>query len=179
MKRQISVAGLIMLIGGAITILFSFFEFIGADNGGGSGESAWGSMLFPIATIPAVLGLAMAAAIIVELAGALPAEGLLTFNWRQILFTWGVTAAAIMLGYLILDKGSGELKFGGIMMLLGSIAMAVGATLHLLGKGAETIKLPEFGGSSSDTSASAPPPPPPPSSGDVPPPPPPPPPPPA
>ena len=157
MKRQISVANLVMLIGGVVTVLFSFFDFLDG------GDSSWGSGYFPLATIPAILGLAMAAVCIMELLGTkLPAE-VLTFNWRQIKFTWGVTAVAIMLSWLILDKHGTSLAIGAIMMLLGSIAMAAGATMAILGKGTEMVNLgggtttPEPG-----TTPSTPPPPPPP-----------------
>src|SRR4051794_26152109 len=160
MKRQISVANLVMLIGGVITVVFSFFDFEGYSS---FSESAWGSGFFPLATIPAILGLAMTVVCIMELVGTkLPAE-VLTFNWRQIKFTWGVTAFAIMLAYLIVDKGPASLKFGGILMLLGTIAMAAGSTMAILGKGTELVNL--GGGSTTPepgAAPSAPPPPPPP-----------------
>ncbi len=163
MKKQISVANLVMLIGGAITFLFSFFDFIGS---GSFGQSAWGSGLFPLATIPAILGVAMVVVCVLEQVGTKLPEHVLTFNWKQILFTWGVTAFTIMLAYLILDKSSLSLKFGGIVMLLGSIAMVVGATLSLVGKGSNMLAMPG-GGSGTPTPpppppATPPPPPPPP-----------------
>jgi len=175
MKKQISVANLVMLIGGAITFLFSFFDFIGS---GDVGTSAWGSGLFPLATIPAVLGGAMVVICVLEQVGTKLPDEILTFNWRQILVTWGVTSLAIMVAYLILDKNPLSFKFGGILMLLGSIAMAVGSILAVLGKGTNMLSLP--GGSSgtsgttmSGTTPAPPPPPPPPSSTPPPPPPPP------
>ncbi|MGE0306135.1 MAG: hypothetical protein AB7N61_00625 [Acidimicrobiia bacterium] len=159
MKKQISVANLVMLAGGAVTFLFSWFTFIGF---GDFGESAWGSGNFPLATIPAILGLAMIVVGILDLIGKdLPGE-VLTFNWKQIKFTWGVVATTIMIAFLILDKGSGSLKFGGIMMLLGSIAMAAGATMGILGKGTDLVNIPDIGSNSPKPSGGTPPPPPPP-----------------
>jgi hypothetical protein len=166
MKRQISVANLVMLIGGVVTLLFSFLKFIGAD---GFGNSAWGSGNFPLATIPAILGLAMIVVCVLELVGTKLPGDVLTFNWRQIQFTWGATAFAIMLAYLVLDKGGASLKIGGIFMLIGTIAMAAGATMAILGKGTDLVNLPEFGSNNpgstgGSTPPSAPPPPPPPPS---------------
>jgi hypothetical protein len=160
MGKKVTVANLIFTVGGLVTILFSFFKFIGF---GDFGNSAWGEGNFPLATIPAVLGLAALVIGILDILGTvkLPAQ-VLTFNWNQIKFTWGVVAAVIMLAFLIVDKGSGSLKFGGIMMLLGSLAMAVGATMNLLGLGANTVNLPNVGTQpgAGGTPPSAPPPPP-------------------
>lgn len=143
MGKKVTVANLIFTVGGLVTILFSLFKFIGYR---GFGNSAWGEGYFPLATIPAILGLAALVVGILDILGTvkLPPQ-VLTFNWNQIKFTWGVVAAVIMLGFLIIDKGAGSLKIGGIMMLLGSLAMAVGATMNLLGLGANTVNLPNVG----------------------------------
>jgi hypothetical protein len=160
MGKKVTVANLIFTVGGLVTILFSFFKFIGF---GDFGKSAWGEGNFPLATIPAVLGLAALVIGVLDILGTvkLPAQ-VLTFNWNQIKFTWGIVAAVIMLAFLVLDKGGGSLKFGGIMMLLGSLAMAVGATMNLLGLGANTVNLPNVGTQpgAGGTPPSAPPPPP-------------------
>jgi hypothetical protein len=158
MKKQISVANLVMLIGGAVTFLFSFFKFIGD---GDSGASAWNGdyfAFFPVATIVALLGLAALVVGILELVGTNLPHEVLTFNWRQIKFTWGIVAAALMLAFAVTEKGGGSLKLGGIMMLLVSLAMAVGAAMGILGKGTDMVNLPDIGGSSG---GSMPPPPPP------------------
>jgi hypothetical protein len=164
MNRQISVANLVMVIGGAVTFLFSFFDFIGS---GSIGTSAWGTGLFPVATIPAILGAAMVVICVLEQVGTKLPEPVLTFNWRQILFTWGVVAFTIMLAFLILDKTGRSLEFGGILMLLGSIAMLVGSVMDLLGMANRPLTFP--GGS--PTSPPPPPPPPPPTTPPPPPPP--------
>ena len=95
-KRQPTVADIVMMAGGAITFLFSFFAFW--DDSGRT-ENAWGSFAFPLATIPAILGLAMVVVVALEVfAGVKLPDQVLTFNWKQILTTWGVVAAVIMLG---------------------------------------------------------------------------------
>ncbi len=133
MKRQPTIAEIIMLAGGAITFLFSFFNFIGD---GDEGRNAWSSdvfALFPNTAVIALFGLATVVVILVMwlLNPTLPK--ILTFDWKQILFAWGATSALFMLCYLITEKNGANFKIGGIFMLLGSLAMAVGATLNLLG----------------------------------------------
>jgi hypothetical protein len=152
MKGKLTVAGLIMLIGGAITFLVSFLDFLGET-------SAWGEGLLPIATIPALLGLAMAVEQGLRLGGVALPEPVLTFSWKQIRFTWGVVAVTIMLAWLIVDKGFADTGAGLMLMLIGSIAMVVGATLDLLGKGNAVIGAPK----AASPGAAPPPPPPPPS----------------
>ena len=80
---------------------------------------------------------------VLELLGTvkLPPQ-VLTFNWKQIKVTWGIAAAAIMLGYLIMDKSGASLKFGAWFMLLGSLAMAAGSIMGILGLGANTVAMP-------------------------------------
>jgi hypothetical protein len=138
-KRQITVADAIFGGGSLLTFLFSFFDFIGA---GSYGVSAWASGVFPLGTIPAVLGLLGIIVVVLDLTGAakLP-DQVLTLNWRQIRLTWGITAAAIMIAYLIVDKSSANLKFGGWVMLIGSLLMAAGSVMAVLGKGTEMVNL--------------------------------------
>jgi len=155
MKKQLSIANLVMLAGSVVAFIFSFLAFY---KFGDEGQSAWSGDAFAFATaVPAILALALAVVIVLELVGVdLPAE-VLTFNWSQIKATWGIAAFGIMLSWLTVDSGGADKGVGFWLMMLGSIAMAVGAIMALLGKGTETVKL---GGAS--TSDAAPPPPPPP-----------------
>ena len=139
MKRQITVADAIFGGGSLLTFLFSFFDFIGV---GDFGVSAWASGFFPLSTIPAILGLLGVIVVVLDLTGAakLP-DQVLTLNWRQIRLTWGITAAVIMLAYLIVDKSSANFKIGGWIMLIGSLLMAVGSVMAILGKGTEVVNL--------------------------------------
>ena len=139
MKRQITVADAIFGGGSLLAFLFSFFDFIGA---GSYGISAWASGVFPLGTIPAILGLLGVIVVVLDLTGAakLP-DQVLTLNWRQIRLTWGITAGVIMLSYLIVDKNGATLKFGGWVMLIGSLLMAAGSVMAVLGKGTEMVNL--------------------------------------
>jgi hypothetical protein len=152
MKKQISVANLVMLAGAVVAFIFSFLAFY---KSGDVSRSAWSGDAFAFATtVPAILALALAVVIVLELAGVdLPAE-VLTFNWSQIKATWGIAAVGIMLSWLTVDSGGADKGIGFWLMFLGSIAMAVGAIMALLGKGTEIV-----GGGSSSSAAPPPPPP--------------------
>jgi hypothetical protein len=152
MKRQPTVAEIVMFAGGAVTFIFSFLHFVGDSN-------AWDSGLFPVTTIIAVLGLAMAVFVALELFVGFRLGSFLTFTYKQMYVTWGITAGVFMLAWLILDKGGVDTGAGLWLMLIGSLAMAVGSILNILGIATQPVNLPD----SIDRGAqpAAPPPPPP------------------
>jgi len=158
MGKKITVANLICLVGAAVTLLFSFLNFYEV---GDEGRNAWSGDIGAFATtVPALLAVAMLAWCICEVVGVnLPAQ-VLTYNSDQLKGTWGVAAAGIMLSWITVDFGFGADKGIGFWgMLLGSLAMATGAVMALLGQGTNTVNL--GGGGGGDSSAVAPPPPPP------------------
>ena len=154
MKKQITVASLIMGIGGLVVLIFSFLDFY---SSGDEGRNAWsGDLLFPATIIPVILGVAMVVFVILDVVGVKLPEKVLTFTWPQIYAIWGISAAGIMLGWLFtspftLDKGAGL-----ILMLIGSLAMAAGSIMGLLGVGTNTLSMPT---SSAPSTPAAPPPP--------------------
>ncbi len=154
MKKQITVASLIMGIGGLVVLIFSFLDFY---SSGDEGRNAWsGDLLFPATIIPVILGVAMVVFVILDVVGVKLPEKVLTFTWPQIYAIWGISAAGIMLGWLFtspftLDKGAGL-----ILMLIGSLAMAAGSIMGLLGVGTNTLSMPT--GSAPNTPAAPPPP---------------------
>jgi hypothetical protein len=137
MDQKHSVANLVMLGGGAVTLLFSFFHFW--DFGDLGGASAWDTDYGAfVTTIPAILALAMVVWSLAELAGvSLPAR-VLTFDHAQLKASWGIAAAGTMLAYLTVQ---GDKGIGFVFMLLGSLAMAVGAVVALVGKRAEVVNV--------------------------------------
>ncbi len=174
MKKTISLANLIMVVGAVITLLFSLFRF------GGAGQfkySAWSTDgLAFLSTIPAILAIATIVWTVLEHTGMkLPAQ-VLTFTGTQLKATWAISSLGVMVGFLTTDL---EKRFGFWMMLLGTIAMTVGAVLNLLGKGTDEVDLGQLAQRAANQTPSAPsastPPPPPPTGGATPPPPPPPP----
>jgi hypothetical protein len=133
MKRQLTVADIVMIVGGAVTFIFSVLDFF-------EGTNAWASGLFPVTTIIAVLGLAMAVFVLLDLLAGFQLPPFLTFNYKQMYVTWGVTAAVFMLAWLIIDGP--DKKAGLYLMLIGSLAMAVGAILNILGLANQAVNRP-------------------------------------
>ena len=179
MGKKISVANLVATAGGIVCVLFSFFGFF---DYGSESYSAWsdeGGMW--VTTVPAILAIVFVAWSLCELFGVKLPANVLTFNSNQLKATWAISAAGLMLDFLVSFDQDKALGFW--FMFIGSVAMAVGAVMALLGKGTEMVSLgggakpaaapsPPYG--AAPPYAAAPPPPPP---GAVPPPPPPPPPP--
>ncbi len=160
MGQKISVANLVMLIGGVVTLLFSFFGFYKFGN---DSRSAWSSDGGAFATtVPAILAIAVVVVCILELVGTKLPPHVLTFSWTQMKATWAISAAGLMLAWL---TTSGDKAIGFWFMLIGSLAMAAGAVMALLGKGTEVLNLGGAGGSSGGAppppGGMAPPPPPP------------------
>jgi hypothetical protein len=160
MKRQPTVAEIVMVAGGIVTFIFSFLHFVADVN-------AWSSDgfgLFPVTTLIAILGLAMAVFVILEWTVGFKLPTFLTFTYRQIYVTWGIFAGGLMLCYLVMDKHGLDTGAGLYLMLIGSLAMAVGSILNVLGIATQTVNLPSGStttGSSASMQSSAPPPPPP------------------
>lgn len=161
MKSRITVADLIMAIGGLVTLVFSFLAFFELGN---SSVSAWDGDAGAFATtLPAILGLVMVIWIVLETTGVSLPEQILTFSPVQLKATWAISAAGIMISWLSADFGGADKGIGFWLMLIGSLAMAVGAVMALLGKGTETVGLPGVSGSAAaDASPAEPIPPPPP-----------------
>jgi hypothetical protein len=149
MKRQPTVADIVMFAGGAVTFLFSFLHFIDDTN-------AWGTGLFPVATLIALLGLAMAVFVALDVLIGFRLPIFLTFSYKQMYVTWGITAAGFMLCFLIQDKGGADTGAGLYLMLIGSLAMAVGSVLNVL----EIATQPVSSGSASGGAKAVPPAPP-------------------
>ena len=151
MQKDVTVADLVMGAGGLVTFLFSFFAFFSES---GFTASAWDGDAGAFATtVPALLGLVMVVWIGLELAGVALPEEVLTYDHAQLKGTWGIAAAGIMLSWISADFGGAGKGVGFWFMFLGSIAMAVGAVMALLGKGSETIDIP--GRSRSGTSSTS------------------------
>ena len=140
MKDKITIADLVMGAGGLVAFLFSFLAFY---KRGDFSVSAWDGDAGAFATtVPAILGLVMVVWIGLELAGVKLPELVLTYNRAQLKGTWGIAAFGIMLSWISADFGGTGKGAGFWLMFLGSLAMAVGSVMGLLGKGTETIDIP-------------------------------------
>ena len=133
MKEKITTADIIMLAGAVVTFLFSFFSFFDV----GDGVNAWDTDAFAFATsVPALLALVMVVWIGLELGGVELPTDVLTFNRPQLKTTWGISAAGIMLSWISTNP---DKAVGFWLMLFGSLAMAVGSVMALLGVGNDPV----------------------------------------
>ena len=114
-------AEIVIMAAGAAMIVFSFADFA-------SKTSAWGTGLFPIATLLPVYGLVMALHIALTKYASvnLPAS-VLGFTWEQVHLALGAMAGLMAIGWLVTDLG--DKQFGEWIEILGGIALVVGAVM--------------------------------------------------
>jgi hypothetical protein len=124
------------ILGGAFVVLIgSFLDFWSFDVGpfgGDAGFSAWsGDLFFPVTIIPVLCGVAMGLHVALTTFADTRVPGdVYGLGWNQLHLALGFQAAIMMLAFLIQDKGVADLGIGFWLMLLGSIALAVGAVLR-------------------------------------------------
>ena len=129
MKQQPTRAEIVVMAGGAVTVIFSFLSFYTLPIGSSS-VNAWDSGLFPIATYPALAGLISGGIIALRRfarVGFSARAG--TFTWPQVHVLLGIFAGLIMGGYLIADNGGLNRGIGFWGMLAGTAALIVGAAM--------------------------------------------------
>jgi hypothetical protein len=110
-----------IMAAGAVMLIFSFLHFAGD-------RSAWGSGLFPIATLLPLYGLVMALQIaLTKFAGLKLSESVLGFTWEQVHLALGLMAGLMAFGWLVTDSGNKQV--GMWFEILGGIALVVGAVM--------------------------------------------------
>jgi hypothetical protein len=166
--KKPTVPDIIMMAGGAVCLLFSFFAFYSFAS---IDTSAWGSGLFPLATYVALFGLIVGGSVaLTKFANVNMPEPILSFSWKQIRLALSIFAGLLMLGFLILDTGFDK-AIGFWLMLLGTIALIVGSVMETIGFDPQAAKA--TGGAAPGAAPPSPPSPPSPPPGSPPPPPPP------
>jgi hypothetical protein len=110
-----------IMAAGAVMIIFSFLHFA-ADR------SAWGSGLFPIATLLPLYGLVMGLQIaLTKFASLNLPQRVIGFTWEQVHLALGAMAALMAFGWLVTDYG--DKQIGMWFEILGGIALVVGAVM--------------------------------------------------
>jgi hypothetical protein len=114
-------AEIVIMAAGAVMLIFSFLHFAGDT-------SAWGSHLFPIATLLPLYGVVMALQIVLtKFAGVSLSGSLIGFTWEQIHLALGAMAGLMAIGWLLTDTG--DKQIGEWFEILGGIALVVGAVM--------------------------------------------------
>ena len=112
-------AELTILIAGAVMLVGSFFDFAGPMN-------AWGTYLFPLATLLPLYGTLMAVQIgLTTFAEVTLPDDVLGFTWEKLQLVFGLLAGFMALGWLATDIGSKGIGYW--LEVLGGIAIAAGA----------------------------------------------------
>jgi hypothetical protein len=133
-KIKLSTANLVILVAGAVMLIASFLTFNKFSLGPFSRSwNAWSTGHFLIATIPALLGILMAAevAIVGFASGVTLPEKVLGLTWDQIHLILAVQATIMMLAFAIQSSPFGDKGIGLFLMLIAAIALLVGAVLRL------------------------------------------------
>ena len=142
-RRKLAPANIVILAGGALMLLASFFAFYDYKVGGASAgtSNAWDHGNFMIATLPALLGTFMALQVGLQAFSNIdmPAR-MLGLTWDQVHLVFSLQALLIMLAFL----GRARLNFAELritfgigfwLMLLGSIGLVVAALTRVAASG--------------------------------------------
>lgn len=123
-------AEIAVLAGAGIVLIFSFLSFYEVSLGGFSDSTnAWGSGLFPLATLIVLFAVLAGLLVLLELLGVSVPDRIVTFSRTQLLLVCGGFATLQSLAYLIVDRGGVDLGIGFYFMLIGSVAVLVGAIM--------------------------------------------------
>jgi hypothetical protein len=120
-RQQPTPGEIVIMAAGAVMLVFSFFNFA-------SDTSAWGSGIFPVATLLVLYGVVMATQIaLTRFSGANLPKALLGFTWEQVHLALGIMAGLMALGFVSTDITNKQI--GLWMEVLGGLALAVGAVM--------------------------------------------------
>lgn len=130
-RRNPTPAEIVTMAGGGVAFIFSFLPFwtISFRGLGSSNTSAWGSGVFPVATLIAVFALIAGVEAALDVFGVSLPERVLSFTKTQLILVFGFFATVLAAAFLIQDRGGASLGFGYYFMLLGSIATLVGGIM--------------------------------------------------
>ncbi len=102
-KRAPTPGDITMMVSGAGLLVFSFFSVLGEGlDGDFEPTSAWGSGLFPLYALPALLGAILAIRVaLIAFADVRVPDRILGISWREIDFGFAGWALIMMLSFLI------------------------------------------------------------------------------
>lgn len=114
-------AELTILIAGAVMLVASFLTFAEKTN-------AWGTYLFPIATLLPLYGTVMALEIgLTKFAGVKLPERVVGFTMEQVHLVVGLLAGFMAIGWLVTDISKKGIGFW--LEVLGGLALAAGGVI--------------------------------------------------
>ena len=126
--KKLTTGEIVVVAAGAITLVFSFFPWYRA---GAFHVGAWGTGLFPVATLVPILGSLMMVQVLTDrLAGGSPSRGIGDFTWEQLLLVAALGAAVVAFCYLIRSREPGaSFGLGFYVDLVASFVLVAGAVM--------------------------------------------------
>lgn len=135
MEKNPTPGEIVVMAGAGVALIFSFLPFYKVEIGNFTDDtSAWGSGLFPLATLIPIFTVVAGVLVALVRFGNVhyPPGGFLGFGWHQLLLALTFFAAIIAVAYLIVDKGTAtSLGFGYWLVLIGAVGSMVGAILMM------------------------------------------------
>ena len=126
LKSRLTVGEMVIIGSAVVSLLFSFFPWYGDPVD----RSAWGSGLFPLATLVPILAAVMLVQVLVDkLSVASVPRRLGDFTWEQIHLVAAVGAAVIVFCFLLQDRGGVDLGLGFYFNLLAAAGLVTGAVM--------------------------------------------------
>jgi hypothetical protein len=126
LKSRLTVGEMVIIGSAVVSLLFSFFPWYGDPVD----RSAWGSGLFPLATLVPILAAVMLVQVLVDkLSVASLARRIGDFTWEQLHLVAAIGAAVIVFCFLLQDRGGVDLGLGFYFNLLAAAGLVTGAVL--------------------------------------------------
>ena len=129
-RRAPDAGEITVLAGAGVVLLASFLAFYEVSLGPISdSRNAWGKGLFPLATLIVLFAVAAGVLVLVRVLGAQVPDRIASFTRAQLVLVCGAFAALQSLAFLVVDHSGADFGIGFWLMLLGSLAVLVGAVL--------------------------------------------------
>ncbi len=126
-RGKLTTGEIVIVASGAVALLFSFFPWY---KNGPYHVGAWGSGLFPLATLVPILGALMLVQVLVDKLSVVSLTRCVgDFTWEQLHLVAAVSAAVIVFCYLLVDRGGVSLGFGFYLDMLAAVGLVVGAVM--------------------------------------------------
>jgi hypothetical protein len=123
--KKLTTSEIIILVSGAVALIFSFLDWFGEDPFAVNGWD--GDVTFPLGSYIPIIGVIMAGHIaLTKFANTNFPDRVLGFTWTQIHLALGLFATLLALGWLIIAD---NIQFGFWLTFLAAIGLFVGAIM--------------------------------------------------
>ena len=129
-RRAPEAAEITVLAGAGVVLIASFLAFYEVSVGPFSdSRNAWGKGLFPLATLIVLFAVAAGVLVLLRVLGTAIPDRIVSFSRAQLVLVCGGFATLQSLAFLVVDHSGADFGIGFWLMLLGSVAVLVGAIL--------------------------------------------------